>query len=295
LRKGGSALDAVEQAARQIESNALDTSVGVGGLPNVLGQVELDASIMDGSTLASGAVGALQGYEHPISVARMVMEHTPHVFLVGAGAAHFAQEMGLPTAELLTEQSRASWQAALSPFGGPADAQTIHHRPDLAGLVTRLSRVPREHGTVNFLARDKCGNLASAVSTSGWPWKYPGRLGDSPVIGAGNYADSRYGAATCTGHGELAIRCSTARSVVLYLKMGLSLEQACQAAMEDLRPLLGPQAGPLTLLAITAQGSTFGMTTDRDEMPYLLVGGRGDQLLRMRYVHCPPVSCESQA
>ena len=157
LRGGGSALDAVEEAARRIGSNALDDSVGVGGLPNVLGQVELDASIMDGSTLASGAVGALQGYEHPISVARMVMEKTPHVFLVGAGAAHFAQEMGLPPAELLTEQSRARWQAVLSPLGPPSDAESLEDRPGLVGLVTRLGRAPQGHGTVNFLARDEAG------------------------------------------------------------------------------------------------------------------------------------------
>jgi beta-aspartyl-peptidase (threonine type) len=117
LRRGGSALDAVEVGVRAVESNPNDHSVGLGGLPNMLGEIELDASIMDGRTLAAGAVGALKGYEHPISVARKVMEELPHVFLVGEGAERFAAEMGFPRVELLTEEARRIWQDRLAGYG----------------------------------------------------------------------------------------------------------------------------------------------------------------------------------
>ena len=117
-------------------------------------------------------------------------------------------------------------------------------------------------GTVNVIATDRRGDIASGVSTSGWAWKYPGRVGDSPVIGAGNYADNRYGACACTGYGEMAIRCSTARSVTLYLKMGLSLERAAREAMTDLRHLTVPFPPRMNLVAVDARGRHVAMTTE---------------------------------
>ncbi len=117
-------------------------------------------------------------------------------------------------------------------------------------------------GTVNVIAIDRRGDIASGVSTSGWAWKYPGRVGDSPLIGAGNYADNRYGACACTGYGEMAIRCSTARSVVLYLKMGRSLQWATREAMTDLRHLTVPFPPRMNLVAVDARGHHLAMTTD---------------------------------
>ncbi|MBI4497206.1 MAG: N(4)-(beta-N-acetylglucosaminyl)-L-asparaginase [Chloroflexi bacterium] len=258
LRAGGSALDAVEAGVRVVESNPEDHTVGLGGLPNLLGEVELDASIMDGATLAAGAVGALQGVEHPISVARRVMEELPHVLLVGAGAARFAAEMGFERRDLLTEEARRAWEERLRQAGGD---QSLQRYTAAMRRWAKLAADPeRPNETVNFIARDGRGNLAVGVSTSGWAWKYPGRLGDSPVIGAGNYADNRYGAGACTGRGEMAIRAATARSIVLYLKQGMSLEDACREAYRDLADLVDPYAGPFSLIAVDRAGRHLGVS-----------------------------------
>jgi isoaspartyl peptidase/L-asparaginase-like protein (Ntn-hydrolase superfamily) len=264
LQSGGSAIDAVEAAARIVEDNPEDHSVGYGGYPNLLGQVELDASIMDGTTLRAGAVGALRGYRHPISVARRVMEELPHVMLAGEGAARFAAEIGMPAENLLTDSAAHAWREGIAGRLPEAfrDAQGAIIA-DLLRRATHLATDPeRVAGTVNFIAQDKAGRIASAVSTSGWAWKYPGRLGDSPIIGAGNYADDRYGAAACTGWGELAIRAGTARSVVLYLKLGHTLEAACHEAFHDLGALMADPAQILmSMIALDRHGNHCAVTT----------------------------------
>jgi len=264
LQAGGTALDAVEAATRLVEDNPDDHTVGYGGYPNLLGEVELDASIMEGTTLRAGAVGALRGYRHPISVARRVMEELPHVMLAGEGAARFAREIGMAREELLTPEVAQAWRDGL-------DGRLPESFRDAQGAIvgellrraTRLATDPeRVAGTVNFIAQDRAGRLAAAVSTSGWAWKYPGRLGDSPIIGAGNYADDRYGAAACTGWGELAIRASTARSVVLYLKMGYTLESACREAFHDLTALgCAPSQLLMNLVALDRDGNHCAVTT----------------------------------
>lgn len=264
LRGGGSALDAVEAATRLVEANPDDHTVGYGGYPNLLGEVELDASIMDGRTLRAGAVGGIKGYKHPISVARKVMDELPHVLLVGEGAARFAAEMGFPAEELLTEAAAEVYRQGLS--GALPDDKRDWLTGGIERNLTRLARITadpeRAAGTVNFIAQDRDGNIACAVSTSGWAWKYPGRLGDSPVIGAGNYADNRYGACGCTGWGELALRCSTAHSVVLYQRLGFGLEQACRQAMRDLASATDdPASAIMNLVAINRDGRPIGMTT----------------------------------
>lgn len=262
LQTGGSALDAVEAATRLVEDNPHDHSVGYGGYPNLLGEVELDASIMDGTTLRAGAVGALKGYRYAISVARRVMEDLPHVILVGEGAMRFAAEIGMQRENLLTEHAEKAWRAGLE---GRAmiDWQGVSEL--VAALLRRSATLTTdpEHvtGTVNFIAQDRQGRIASAVSTSGWAWKYPGRLGDSPIIGGGNYADDRYGAAACTGWGEAAIRAATARSVVLYLKAGYPLEEACREAFRDLAPILRGTPNVMSLVAIDRHGNHCAMTT----------------------------------
>ena len=267
LRAGGSAVDAVELAARITEDDPDEHSVGFGGIPNVLGEVELDASIMDGRTLRTGAVAALRGYGNPILLARQVMERLPHVLLAGEGAAEFAAEIGYQTADQRTEESLRIWRKRFEEYGHNAedivsvtDAANTLTRP--LGLTYKPASVEGSHlGTVNFLARDRFGDLASSVSTSGIGWKYPGRVGDSPIIGAGNYCDNRYGAVTCTGMGELAIRASTARSLVLYLKIGYSLREAGEEALRDLA-FLGNEPGRyMNILALTPDGECEGFTT----------------------------------
>ncbi len=263
LRGSGSALDAVEAGTRVVEANRDDHTVGVGGYPNVLGQVELDASIMEGATRRAGAVAALHDYPHPISVARAIMDHLPqHVLLVADGAARFAAERGFETMPLLTPEAEDAWRRKLAGMP-PEDAQRL-------SFQARHAQDPeRTVGTVNFIAQDAQGHIASAVSTSGWAFKYPGRVGDSALIGAGNYCDDRYGACACTGLGEWAIRAGTARVVVYGLQTGLPLAEAVKAALRDLADIpLPPSIEPvMSLIALdhgghhaafsTAEGRTY--------------------------------------
>jgi isoaspartyl peptidase/L-asparaginase-like protein (Ntn-hydrolase superfamily) len=248
LRKGGSALDAVEACARVIEADPSDTSVGRGGHPNVLGIVELDASLVDGTTHRAGAVGALAGYLHPISVARAVMERLPHVMLVGEGAARFAAEIRAEKATLLTPSTRRIWVERLAKVREtPA---SVRRRAKLAPIVAKI--VGEERGTVNFIALDRAGDIASAVTTSGWAYKYPGRLGDSPIVGAGNYCDTRYGGACCTGFGELAIRNVTAKTAVDRLASGMSAADVAKRAIADANTL---DDAAFNIVVLAADGS----------------------------------------
>ncbi len=269
LRAGGSALDAAVAAVKEVEANVADQSVGIGGIPNILGHVELDASIMDGRTLAAGAVGAVKHYPHPIEIARKVMETTPHVMLVGEGAELFARLHGFEPANLLTPESEAAWRRVVY---GEAETQSSVYE-DAYQLYMHAVRdwVKLLHkeifGTTNVIVRDLAGNIACAVSTSGWGFKWPGRLGDSPIIGAGNYADNRYGAAACTGRGEMAIRCASAHSVVMYLRQGLSLEEALCQVMLDLRALEDPfaeRANVMNIVAMDRWGNVAAASTASD-------------------------------
>jgi beta-aspartyl-peptidase (threonine type) len=253
LRSGGSAIDAVIATIRRVEANPADHSVGYGGLPNLLGEVELDASIMDGRTLAAGAVTAMQHYQEAIDLARVVMEELPHVLIAGAGAERLAVEAGLTRQELLTLEAEAIWASRLNGREGGDP-----YRAKVRELVGKLSCDPERpldaHGTVNVIARDANGNLASGVSTSGWAWKFPGRVGDSPIIGAGNYADDRFGAATCTGRGEMAQRCCTAHSVVTFMRFGQSLDEALAAAVRDLHWLEDAYWSQVNIIGVDRDG-----------------------------------------
>lgn len=276
LRNGGSAIDAVEAGIRLVESNPQDDTVGLGGIPNLLGEVELDASIMDGRTLAAGAVAAVRGYEHPISIARKVMEELPHVLLVGSGAERFAAEMGFERRELLTQETRMVWKEQLRKVMPETVLEDLREEPALHQWVKRVRESRQAGGTVNFLAQDADGNICAGVSTSGQGWKYPGRVGDSPLIGAGIYADNRYGAAACTGLGEMAILACTAHSVILYLKMGLSLEEAGRQAMEDLHFLAAPYHGPLNIVALDKNGRHAAFS-NREERTYIYMTEEMDE------------------
>ena len=267
LRRGGSALDAVEAALRLCEDNLADHYVGTGGLPNARGDVELDASVMVGSSRAFGAVAGLKGYPNPVSVARAVLERLPqHALLVGEGAALFAQECGFETAELLTPEARELWRTQLlgelkeSVEGEDTavqDGDLAYSRAALE-LVRRLAPHDGPWGTINVLALDAHGELCVGVSTSGYPYKYPGRVGDSAVPGAGNYCDLRSGGAACTGRGELSLRAGTARRIVDLLGVGADPSAACQQALDDAALLPDAFRAELRALALTPDGRHGG-------------------------------------
>ena len=267
LRAGGSALDAVEAAVRAAEANLEDHYVGVGGIPNLLGVLELDASIMDGRTRAAGAVAAVRGFPHPISIARKVMEELPqHVLLAGEGAERFARELGFAEEETLTDEARRIWREGLDQelwegAGGDGDRR---YREEVLARLRRMPAPEGSWGTVNVLALDRRGDLCAGVSTSGYPWKYPGRVGDSPIVGAGNYCDNRAGAAACTGRGEMAIRAGTALVTVRHLAAGLSPVDACLEALRDAASLEDEFRTTLNVLALAPDGRHGGASTRAD-------------------------------
>jgi beta-aspartyl-peptidase (threonine type) len=271
LREGKTALEAIEQGIRAVEANPGDHTVGLSGIPNVLGQVELDAGVMDGRTRASGAVGALKGFLHPVSVAYAVMHRLPHVLLVGAGAAQFAEEIAAERAELLTDEMREKWLSWRQQFQEP-EAMT------LIAMVSRGKDPQRSGGTTVYLAQDQAGDIAVATSTSGLAWKYPGRLGDTPIAGAGFYADNRFGAAACTGKGEIAIRSGLARITVALMQMGRSVEEAVREALADIRYHRDQDCG-ITLYAINPHGEHYvGYVYDQDHpVPHYAFAVDGDE------------------
>lgn len=275
LRDGKTALEAIEQGIRAVEDNLEDESVGKGGYPNALGVVELDAGVMDGRTRASGAVGALQGYRHPISVAYAVMRKLPHVLLVGEGAARFSREIDAEPADLLTEEMRQQWEAWRQQYN--FDPASDNH--SLIEAVYRGRDPQRSGGTTIYLAQDRYGDIAVATSTSGWAWKYPGRLGDSPIAGAGFYADNRYGAAACTGMGEISIRSGLARMTVAYMQLGRTISEAVHDALADIRYHPDQNTG-ITLYAIDASGHSFvGYVYGKDHpTPHYFIAVDGDDV-----------------
>jgi beta-aspartyl-peptidase (threonine type) len=286
LRDGGSAVDAVEAGVRLVESNPEDHTVGYSGLPNLVGEVELDASVMDGATLRAGAVGAVKNYEHAISLARKVMEELPHVMLVGSGAERFAKEMGFPQKSLLTPDVEKVWREIFQDEMPAVYRERMRYLDSIRKFARRAADPERPNETVNFIAVDGQGNLAAGVSTSGWAWKYPGRLGDSPVIGAGIYADNRYGAAACTGRGEMAMRLCTAHSVVMYMQMGKSVGEAGRQATQDLAHLVDPYFGRVSLIAVDARGKHAAFSNAPDTT-YVYLGEGMDTFVEAPRIHVP--------
>ncbi len=214
LLAGGSTLDAAEKGVMLVESDKNNTSVGLGGFPDRDGIVTLDASIMHSDDKA-GSVSFVQGIEHPISVARMVMEKTPHVMLVGSGAELFAKQQGvtlLPNA--LTAQTEKAWENWL---------KEKNYKP-----VINIEN----HDTIGLLVMDANGNFSGACTTSGLAWKMHGRIGDSPVIGAGLFVDNEIGAATCTGVGELVLRTLASHLAVEKMRDGAGPQEACEFAID---------------------------------------------------------------
>ncbi|MEC5166318.1 N4-(beta-N-acetylglucosaminyl)-L-asparaginase [Flavobacterium sp. PL11] len=212
LKNKGRALDAVEAGVKIPEGDPKERSVGYGGRPDRDGHVTLDACIMD-EQANIGAVACLENIKHPISVARAVMEKTPHVMLVGEGALQFAVAQGFKEENLLTEESEKEWKEWL---------KTSQYKP-IANI--------ENHDTIGMIALDADGNLSGACTTSGMAFKMRGRLGDSPIIGAGLFVDNEIGAATATGHGEEVIRISGCHLVVELMRQGKSPQKACEEAV----------------------------------------------------------------
>ena len=286
LQTGGTALDAVLVGTRLVEANPDDHTVGYSGLPNMLGEVELDASVMDGNGLRAGGVGALIGYQDAVDLARRVMDDLPHSLIAGSGAARFAAESGFEPGDLLTPEAEAIWRRRI-------DAERLA-REGRSAYFSRIKEIVGNaasdadfavdgeppHGTVNFIARDRSGNIACAVSTSGWAWKYPGRMGDSPIIGAGNYADNRWGAAACTGRGEMAQRCCTAHSVVTFMRFGMSIERALETAMNDLNALDDPYLSEMNIVGMDRDGNPAAVSTSEGKTYVVMSEGMSQPEVR---------------
>jgi len=233
LTNGGSALDAVEKATNIIEVDPEDTSVGYGGLPNERGVVQLDASIMDGKTYSAGSVAALENIKTPSSVARLVMERTDHVMLVGAGALEFAKSWGFEEENLLTDKARERWLRWREEHSDRDDWGPPDHLRGRSETGASLDSPWAEtYGTVNVLAVDANGDVAGITSTSGLSYKIPGRVGDSPIIGAGLYVDNEVGAAGATGRGEDVIKSCASYYIVMRMRDGRSPQEACNDALQ---------------------------------------------------------------
>jgi N4-(beta-N-acetylglucosaminyl)-L-asparaginase len=220
LASGGAALDAVEAGARWVESELCNPTVGHCGNPDRDGVLTLDASIMDGDGRC-GAVAAIEDIAHPVSVARAVMEKSPHVLLAGAGAQQFALQNGFEKTPLLTDSARQAWREWL---------KTSRYQPQI-NVERGQPGDARNHDTLGILALDANGRLAGACTTSGMAFKLHGRVGDSPIIGAGLYVDNEVGAATASGVGEEMLRNAASFLVVEFMRQGHSPAQACRLAI----------------------------------------------------------------
>ncbi len=256
LRKNGTALDAVHKGVMVPEADPNDQSVGYGGLPDRDGRVTLDACMMD----HLGNCGAVMGLEHVMhasSVARIVMEKTPHVQIVGDGALQLALEYGFKKENLLTEKSKDAWKKWL---------KTAKYNP-MTTVDNILENIKEHHDTIGMIALDEMGNISGACSTSGMAYKLHGRVGDSPIIGAGLFVDNEVGAASATGVGEEVVRIVGSHTVVEMMRQGKSPEEACKEAVRRMVKLKGEARAKelqIGFIALNKQGEygCFAMNND---------------------------------
>lgn len=254
VKSGSDSLAAMVAGISKVEADARVRSVGYGGWPNMLGEMECDAAVMDGNTREVGSVGAVPNTIPVAALAHEVMKCLPHVMLTGAGARRFAAEIGMPVDDVLLGDSQRVWRERLEKELSPEELRRFPDIP-LAPLLKAITDPERVRDTTVFVCADTKRGSHAATSTSGWAWKYPGRLGDSPIPGAGFYADSRYGAAACTHTGEMTMRCATARTVVLAMKLGRSLSEAIGLAVEELAELSEGFLGGVAIHAVDARGN----------------------------------------
>ncbi len=279
---GEDPLDAAIAGVNLVELDPTDQSVGLGGLPNEEGIVQLDASCMHGPTRRAGSVAAIEGIATPSLVAKAVMDYTDHVMLVGAGATKFAKAMGFKEQNLLTEQSRQDWMRWKSRLN--ANDAWLDHDENLKIKFTT--------GTINMNAVNASGDIGSVTTTSGMAWKVPGRIGDSPVIGAGQYCDNLVGAAGSTGRGEANIKTCASFLIVEFMRQGLTPEAALiktlerVVAMTEAR-LLGPNGRPtfdLEFYALTKDGRYAGATLYSGGK-YAVCDEKGARLVEAAYLY----------
>ena len=267
LEKNGRALDAVEAGVKIPEADPNDVSVGYGGLPDRDGKVTLDACIMD-EFGNCGAVMFLEYIMHPISVARLVMEKTPHVQLAGEGALQFALSQGFKKQNLLTPASERAWRAWLKTAKyDPADMDKTFRQPFPQEKVKgkKMPAQKNNHDTIGMLALDANGNLSGACTTSGMAFKMRGRVGDSPIIGAGLFVDNEVGAATATGVGEEVVRMCGSHTIIELMRQGTAPEEACRKAIERVVKKHGDKAKELQVgfIALNKQGEFGGYCVDK--------------------------------
>jgi N4-(beta-N-acetylglucosaminyl)-L-asparaginase len=236
MEGGSPAVDAAVAGVALVEADPDDTSVGYGGLPNSEGVVQLDACCMDGPTMRAGAVAAIEGFMHPAQVALEVMRRTTRVLLVGEGAARFAASLGFPSEDLLTERARKIWlywksqMSAIDDWVAPPE---LIEDPDVREFIEKNGPI-RPTGTINLCAVNGDGDLGGTTTTSGLAFKIPGRVGDSPLIGAGLFVDNEVGAAGSTGRGESVIQIAGSHTVVELMRAGRSPRDACLGALDRL-------------------------------------------------------------
>jgi len=229
IQQGADALDAAVAGVNIVEDDPGDDSVGYGGLPNEEGVVELDAAVMHGPTYRAGAVAALRNIKNPSSVARLVMERTDHVLLVGEGALKFAKAHGFKEENLLTDQSREKWLKWKEHLSNEDDWLPPHTIDD-DDIGSFYEREYGSTGTIHVSALDLKGNISCVTSTSGLAYKIPGRVGDSPIIGAGLYVDNEVGSAGSTGRGEANLLNCSCVMIVEWMRQGKTPEEACVLA-----------------------------------------------------------------
>lgn len=260
LEKNGRALDAVEKGVRVTEADPNDQSVGYGGLPDRDGKVTLDACVMDENGNC-GAVFALENIMHPVSVARLVMEKTPHVQLTGEGALRFALSHGFKKENLLTPESEKAWKEWLktSHYDPMITVDNIQEEINKQNTKEVKGQI-NNHDTIGMIALDSNGNLSGACSTSGMAFKMSGRVGDSPIIGAGLFVDNEAGAAASTGVGEEVIKICGSHTVVELMRQGLSPEEACKKAVERIVKRNGVNAKTIQVafIALNKKGGYGG-------------------------------------
>jgi len=308
-RQNADTLDAIIAGVNIEELDPEDQAVGLGGLPNEEGVVELDASCMHGPTKRAGAVAALQDIATPSNVAKAVMDYTDHILLVGPGAKKFALQMGFKEQNLLTEKSRQDWlrwKACLNPNDNWLDTPGSTAPPPTPSIsYDHPLHVKFTTGTINMNAVNARGDISSVTTTSGRSWKLSGRVGDSPIIGAGQYCDNSVGAAGSTGRGEANIKVCGAFLIVEFMRQGLTPEQACLRTIDRVVAMTEPRlldrnGRPLFDLEFyaLAKDGRFGAASAYEGGRFAVADANGARLVPMAFKfsrserpQMPEVSC----